>query len=199
MVRLILTSSIVVSLLTLTACSGAAKTERRFIMSDNPMVVIETNKGTMTVELWADRAPGTVRNFLAYVDEGFFDGLIFHRVIPGFMIQGGGFTPDMTQKATKPNIKNEASAFARNERGTLAMARTPDPHSASSQFFINLVKNEFLDFKEPTQQGWGYCVFGKVIDGMDAVDAIAKVPTGYSGPHGDVPTEPVIITSIKRQ
>jgi peptidyl-prolyl cis-trans isomerase B (cyclophilin B) len=199
MVRLFLTLSIVVSLLTLAACSGATKPERRFIMSDNPMVIIETNHGTMTVELWADRAPGTVRNFLAYTDEGFFDGLIFHRVIPGFMIQGGGFTQDMTQKATKPNIKNEASAFARNERGTLAMARTPDPHSASSQFFINLTKNEFLDFKEPTQQGWGYCVFGKVIDGMDAVDAIAKVPTGYSGPHGDVPTEAVIITSIKRK
>ena len=168
-------------------------------MSDNPMVVIETNKGTITVELWADRSPGTVRNFLAYVDESFYDGLIFHRVIPGFMIQGGGFNPDMSQKTTKANIKNEASAFARNERGTLAMARTPDPHSASSQFFVNLSNNEFLDFKEPTNQGFGYCVFGKITDGMDVVDDIAKVPTGYNGPHGDVPTEPVIITSIKRQ
>ncbi|MFH1532532.1 MAG: peptidylprolyl isomerase [Pseudomonadota bacterium] len=168
-------------------------------MSSNPMVVMETSKGTVTIELWADRSPGTVRNFLAYVDEGFFDGLIFHRVIPGFMIQGGGFTQDMTQKSTKDNIKNEASQFAKNDRGTLAMARTPDPHSASSQFFINLSKNEFLDFKEPTQKGWGYCVFGKVIDGMDVVDVIAQVPTGHKGPHGDVPTEPVTITSIKRQ
>ena len=199
MVRWILTTSIAAALLLSSACSGPAKTERRFIMSDNPMVVIETSKGTLSVELWADRSPGTVRNFLAYVDDGFFDGLIFHRVIPGFMIQGGGFDPKMAQKETKANIKNEASAFARNERGTLAMARTPDPHSASSQFFINLARNEFLDFKEPTQQGWGYCVFGKVVDGMDVVDAIAQVPTGYNGPHGDVPTEPVIITSIKRQ
>ncbi len=199
MVRWTLASSFVVASLALFACSGPTKTERRPYMSDNPMVVIETNKGTITVELWADRSPGTVRNFLAYVDESFYDGLIFHRVIPGFMIQGGGFNPDMSQKTTKANIKNEASAFARNERGTLAMARTPDPHSASSQFFVNLSNNEFLDFKEPTNQGFGYCVFGKITDGMDVVDDIAKVPTGYNGPHGDVPTEPVIITSIKRQ
>ena len=195
----ILTTSIVATLLACSACSGPTKTERRPFMSDNPVVVIETNKGTITAELWADRSPGTVRNFLAYTDEGFFDGLIFHRVIPGFMIQGGGFDPDMTQKAAKANIKNEASLFARNDRGTLAMARTPDPHSASSQFFINLAKNEFLDFKEPTQQGFGYCVFGAVIDGMDVVDEIAKVPTGYKGPHGDVPIQAVIIISIKRK
>ena len=168
-------------------------------MSSNPMVIIDTNKGTLTAELWADRFPETVRNFLAYTDEGFFDGLIFHRVIPNFMIQGGGFTADMKQKPTKANIKNEASVFARNEQGTLAMARTPDPHSASSQFFINLKDNGFLDFTEPTQQGWGYCVFGKVIEGMDVVDAIAQVSTGHSGPHGDVPNQPVIINSIKRQ
>lgn len=199
MVHWTMTTSIVAALLVVQACSGPTVNERRFYMSDNPMVIIDTNKGTLTVELWADRSPETVRNFLAYTDEGFFDGLIFHRVIPNFMIQGGGFTPDMSQKPTKANIKNEASAFAKNERGTLAMARTPDPHSASSQFFINLKDNGFLDFTEATQQGWGYCVFGKVIEGMEVVDVIAQVPTGYSGPHGDVPTEPVIITSIKRQ
>jgi len=198
MVRKILATFIITALPALAACSGPAKEERRPYMSDNPMVVIETNKGAITAELWADRSPGTVKNFLAYADEGFYDGLIFHRVIPGFMIQGGGFAPDMTQKPTRANIKNEASAFARNDRGTLAMARTPDPHSASSQFFINLTDNEFLNFKEPTQQGFGYCVFGKVFDGMDVVDAIAQVPRGHKGPHGDVPTEPVIITSIKR-
>ena len=198
MKRTFLTITIVAALLAATACSSATPKKRRPYMSQNPMVVIETNKGTITAELLADRAPGTVKNFLDYASEGFFDGLIFHRVIPNFMIQGGGFTEDMSQKPTKANIKNEASQFARNERGTLAMARTPDPHSASSQFFINLSDNAFLDFKEPTQQGWGYCVFGKVIDGMDVVDAIAKVPTGHSGPHGDVPKEPVIITSIKK-
>ena len=199
MKRTFLTLTIVAALLVANACSSATMKKRRPNMSQNPMVVIETNKGTITVELLADRAPDTVKNFLDYATEGFFDGLIFHRVIPGFMIQGGGFTQDMTQKPTKANIKNEASQFARNERGTLAMARTPDPHSASSQFFINLSDNAFLDFKEPTQQGWGYCVFGKVTDGMDVVDAIAKVPTGQHGQHGDVPKEPVIITSIKKR
>ena len=198
MARTFLMTTIVAALLAATACSGATPMKRRPNMSQNPMVVIETNKGAFTVDLWADRAPGTVKNFLDYASEDFFDGLIFHRVIPGFMIQGGGFTPDMTQKTTKANIKNEASQFARNERGTLAMARTPDPHSASSQFFINLSDNAFLDFKEPTQQGFGYCVFGKVVDGMDVVDDIAKVPTGHHGPHGDVPKEPVTIISIKK-
>ncbi|MBM4372506.1 MAG: peptidylprolyl isomerase [Deltaproteobacteria bacterium] len=187
-------------LLAVAACSGTdhREPERRIPVNANPVVVITTSKGTIKAELWADRAPGTVKNFLAYVDEGFFDGLIFHRVIPGFMIQGGGFSPTMKQKATKANIRNEAGPFGRNERGTLAMARTPDPHSASSQFFINLVYNDFLDFREPTSQGFGYCVFGKVFEGMEVVDAIAAVPRGNHGPHGDVPTTPVVITSIRR-
>ena len=167
-------------------------------MSKNVFVVIETSKGAMKVELWADKAPNTAANFLSYVDEGFFDGLIFHRVIPGFMIQGGGFNSTMVQKATKAQIRNEASPNALNTRGTLAMARTNDPHSATAQFFVNLVSNDFLNFRSEDVRGWGYCVFGKVVEGMDVVDEIAKVKTGQHGPHGDVPTTPVVIKSISR-
>jgi len=164
----------------------------------NPVVTMETSMGTVTIELDADKAPKTVANFLAYVDEKFYDGTIFHRVIPDFMVQGGGFLPDMQQKATRGNIENEAANGLVNDRGTLAMARTPDPHSASSQFFINHKDNDFLNFASPTPQGYGYCVFAKVIDGMDVIDEIAKVSTGNQGPHGDVPTEAVIIQSVAR-
>ncbi len=165
----------------------------------NDVVIMETSKGALTIELDTEKAPVTVANFLGYVDDQFFDGTIYHRVIPDFMIQCGGFTPEMQQKPTRENIQNEAANGLLNDRGTLAMARTPDPHSASSQFFINLKSNGFLDFQSETSDGFGYCVFGKVIDGMDVVDEIAGVATGNHGPHGDVPTEPVIITSVKRK
>jgi len=161
-------------------------------------IVIDTNHGKITAELYADKAPATVSNVLAYVDEKFYDDTIFHRVIDGFMIQGGGFTKNMNQKPTKPPVKNEADNGLNNTRGTLAMARTMVPDSATCQFFINHHNNPNLDHTSKTPQGWGYCVFGKVVDGMDVVDAIAKVPTGFSGPHQNVPTEPVIIKSIRR-
>ena len=163
----------------------------------NSVVTIETSAGTIRAELWDDRAPITVANFLGYVDDGFFDGLIFHRVIDGFMAQGGGFTPDMQQKATGPQIKNEAAADKANNRGTLAMARTSVVDSATAQFFINLVDNDFLDHRDETEQGFGYCAFGEVIDGLDVVDKIAAVKTGRHGPFSDVPVEPVEIQSIR--
>lgn len=167
---------------------------------DNPIVVMDTNKGTITIELWADRAPITVENFLRYTENNFFDGLVFHRVIPGFMIQGGGFDPDMVQKSTYDAIKNEASASLPNDRGTLAMARTNVVDSATSQFFINLVDNDFLNHTDETPRGFGYAVFGEVIDGMDVVDAIAGVATGSGrGGHQNVPVEPVIINSATLQ
>ncbi|MEB4591773.1 peptidylprolyl isomerase [Candidatus Thiothrix sp. Deng01] len=160
-------------------------------------ILIETNKGDIKVELDAAKAPKTVANILAYVNEGFYDGTIFHRVIPGFMIQGGGMTSDMREKADKrPPIENEADNGLKNDRGTLAMARTNDPHSASSQFFINVKDNDFLNFRSKTPQGWGYAVFGKVVEGMDVVDAIVGVKTGNSGFHQDVPVEPVIMTKV---
>lgn len=172
--------------------------ERSVTATANPVVKIETSKGTLTVELWPDKAPQTVANFLAYTDASFFDGTIFHRVIDGFMIQGGGFTPDMNQKPTRAPVKNEARADAPNARGTLAMARTSDPNSATSQFFINLVDNGFLNHTAPNPRGWGYCVFGKVTDGLPVLDAIGKVRTGNKGGHQDVPVEPVTILSVKR-
>ena len=158
-------------------------------------IVMETSKGTIEIELDAAKAPISAANFVKYVKQGFYDGLIFHRVIPGFMVQGGGFTPDMQQKEPADKIQNEAKNGLKNVKGTLAMARTPDPHSASSQFFINLKDNSFLDY--PGQDGWGYCVFGKVTKGMDVVDAMATVETGRKGPHGDVPVEPILIKSAK--
>lgn len=158
-------------------------------------IVMETSKGTIEIELDAAKAPISAANFVKYVRKGFYDGVIFHRVIPDFMIQGGGFTPDMQQKETDGNIENEAKNGLKNVRGSLAMARTPNPHSASSQFFINLKDNSFLDY--PGQDGWGYCVFGKVSKGMEIVDAIAGVATGRKGQHGDVPVEPVLIKSAK--
>ena len=157
------------------------------------MVVFETNKGTFTVELNAEKAPVTVANFINYIDKGHYDGTIFHRVIPGFMVQGGGFEPGMNQKSSDDEIQNEANNGLPNVVGSLAMARTNEPHSASNQFFINVGNNSFLDFKSETPQGWGYAVFGKVVDGMDVVDTIKGVETGNNGPHQDVPVEDVII------
>ena len=145
-------------------------------MSENPVVLLETTSGDILVELYPDKAPETVANFLKYVDDGFYNNTIFHRVIPGFMIQGGGLTARMQQKDTSAPIKNEADNGLKNDRGTIAMARTMDPHSATAQFFINLVDNDFLNFQAPSGNGWGYCVFGRVTEGMDVVDAIARTP-----------------------
>ncbi|WP_414039178.1 peptidylprolyl isomerase [Acidithiobacillus sp. M4-SHS-6] len=164
----------------------------------NPQVVLHSNKGDIVIELDAEKAPNSVENFLSYVDEGFFDGTIFHRVIPGFMIQGGGFTADMQQKKTHAPIQNEAENGLKNLRGTLAMARTNDPHSATAQFFINLTDNDFLNFKAASGSGWGYAVFGKVVSGMEVVDEIAKVPTGNKGMHQDVPKATVSIDKGER-
>ena len=164
----------------------------------NPIVVMETSEGTIKIELWADKAPGTVANFLRYVDDGFYNGTIFHRVIPDFMIQGGGLTPDMKQKKTRDPIKNEADPEFKNERGTLAMARTGLIHSATSQFFINVVDNPFLNQKNKTPAGFGYAVFGKVIEGMDVADRIKDVKTISFGQHENVPASPVLITTVKR-
>ncbi|MBN1319866.1 MAG: peptidyl-prolyl cis-trans isomerase [Thermoleophilia bacterium] len=163
---------------------------------NNPRVLIDTSHGAITLELDAAKAPLTAENFVAYASAGFFDETIFHRVIPGFMIQGGGFTADMLQKPANPPIANEADNGLKNDRGTIAMARTSDPHSASSQFFINLKDNGFLNHTAKTGAGWGYAVFGKVVDGMDVVDAIACVATGNHGPHSDVPREPVVMNQV---
>ncbi|MEA3303634.1 MAG: peptidylprolyl isomerase [Pseudomonadota bacterium] len=155
------------------------------------MIKFTTNHGEILIELNEEKAPLSCENFKQYVTDGHYDGTIFHRVIKGFMIQGGGFMPDMMQKATRDNIENEAKNGLSNKRGTLAMARTMEPHSASSQFFINVKDNNFLDY--PGQDGWGYCVFAEVTEGMDVVDSIEQVTTGNSGGHGDVPVEPVIV------
>ena len=168
------------------------------VAAENPEVVLETSKGRIILELYPDKAPDTVKNFLDYVDAKFYDGTIFHRVIPNFMIQGGGFTDDMKQKSTQTPIKNEADTGVKNGRGTIAMARTSDPHSATAQFFINTNNNDFLDHKNKTPQGWGYAAFGKVIEGMDTVDAISAVKTATRGMYGDVPVEPVVIISARR-
>ncbi len=157
------------------------------------MVKLHTRFGAITLELDADKAPETVKNFLAYVEAGHYDGTIFHRVIKDFMIQGGGMLPDMSQKSTGAQIRNEANNGLKNVRGSIAMARTSDPHSATAQFFINTVDNDFLDFRAETSQGWGYCVFGKVVEGMDVVDQIRAVKTGKSGYHSDVPVEAIVI------
>jgi cyclophilin family peptidyl-prolyl cis-trans isomerase len=163
----------------------------------NPVVVMETSKGTIKIELFPDKAPETVKNFLSYVDDKFYDGTIFHRVIRGFMIQGGGFDPEMRQKQTKAPIKNEASNGLSNARGTIAMARTMDPDSATAQFYINVVDNPALDAAN-ARDGVGYCVFGKVTEGMDVVDQIRAVQTGVRGGMRDVPVEPVAIKSVRR-
>ena len=156
-------------------------------------VLLKTNKGDITLTLDAVKAPKTVANFLAYVKSGHYDGTIFHRVIDNFMIQGGGMAPGMKQKPTQAEIENEANNGLKNVNGSVAMARTNEPHSASSQFFINVNDNDFLNHTAPTAQGWGYAVFGAVSDGMDVVSAIRKVKTGSSGFHQDVPTEDVVI------
>ncbi|MCG8428142.1 MAG: peptidyl-prolyl cis-trans isomerase [Chromatiales bacterium] len=157
------------------------------------MVTLKTNKGDIVIKLDAEKAPKTSENFIQYVKDGFYDGTIFHRVISNFMIQGGGFEPDMTQKATRDPIENEAKNGLSNKIGAIAMARTMDPHSASAQFFINVADNKFLDY--PGQDGWGYCVFGEVVEGMDVVNAIKDVPTGTKASHQDVPMEDIIIES----
>ena len=163
-----------------------------------PHVIMKTSLGEMTIELYPDKAPISVQNFLDYVDAKFYDGTIFHRVIPTFMIQGGGFTEDMQQKPTKPPIKNEAGNGLKNTTGTLAMARTGVVDSATSQFFINTVDNAFLDHRDETPAGFGYAVFGKVVNGMDVVKKIAAVPTTTKAPHQNVPVTPVIIESVRR-
>lgn len=157
-------------------------------------VQLHTNLGDIVIRLDAEKAPVSTANFLAYVKEGFYDGTIFHRVIPGFMAQGGGFTQDYKQKSTHAPIKNEADNGLPNRRGTVAMARTPDPNSATAQFFINYTDNDFLNYKSPTPQGWGYAVFGEVVKGMEVVDEMAKVPTGAGGPFPtDVPQKAIVI------
>jgi peptidyl-prolyl cis-trans isomerase A (cyclophilin A) len=164
-------------------------------LAANPQLEVKTSMGTITVELYEDKAPKSVENFLRYAQDDFFNGTVFHRVIPGFMIQGGGFTPDLKQKDTRAPIQNEARNGLKNQTGTLAMARTSDPHSATAQFFINLKDNSFLD--NPGRDGWGYTVFGKVVQGFDIVQKIATVPTGNAGPHQNVPNTPVVIESVK--
>ncbi|MFX0573236.1 peptidylprolyl isomerase [Nocardia nepalensis] len=158
-------------------------------------VNLATNYGPIVLELDEAKAPGTVANFVSYVNAGHYNGTIFHRVIPGFMIQGGGFTPEMQQKGTQAPIQNEANNGLKNNRLTVAMARTNDPHSATAQFFVNVNDNDFLNHSAPTPQGWGYTVFGKVVEGSEVVDKIAAVPTGSSGMHQDVPLDPVVIES----
>ena len=164
---------------------------------DMPYVELETTMGNIVIELNQEKAPNTVANFLEYVKSGHYDGTLFHRVIDGFMIQGGGMDANMTEKSTNAPIQNEADNGLKNEVGTIAMARTSDPHSATAQFFINVKDNSFLNFSGKNPQGWGYVVFGKVTEGMDIVNKIKGVPTGKYGFHADVPTTPVVITHAK--
>ena len=164
-------------------------------LAANPMVELKTNQGDIVVEVFADKAPKSADNVIQYVKDGLYNGTVFHRVIDGFMIQGGGFDADMKQKSTRAPIENEARNGLRNEVGTLAMARTADPHSASSQFFINLVANTALDY--PSRDGWGYAVFGKVVKGLEVVESIAKQPTANRGFHQNVPVEAVIVNSAR--
>lgn len=161
------------------------------------LVILHTSMGDITLELNKEKAPATVENFIEYVTDGHYNGTIFHRVIDGFMIQGGGFDKDMQQKPTNAPIKNEANNGLKNDNGTIAMARTQDPHSASAQFFINVKDNDFLNYTSETMQGWGYAVFGKVVDGMDVVKKIKSVKTGNKGFHQDVPQEPILIETAE--
>jgi peptidyl-prolyl cis-trans isomerase B (cyclophilin B) len=163
---------------------------------DDTMIIMHTNYGDITLELDSERAPVTTANFIAYARDGYYNGTIFHRVINDFMIQGGGFEVGMSQKPTGKPIENEADNGLKNDAGTIAMARTMDPHSATAQFFINVRDNDFLNHTSPTSQGWGYAVFGRVVDGMDVVDKIKAVPTGSAGGHQDVPVEDVVIESV---
>lgn len=190
MLKIIITGlSIFGLVITFTSLAEAGQT--------NPKVLMKTTKGDITLELYQDKAPITVKNFLSYVDEKFYDNTIFHRVIKDFMIQGGGLTEDFIEKSAKPPIKNEATNGLKNKRGTIAMARMNAPHSATCQFFINHVDNSFLD-NGVASDGWGYCVFGKVVDGMDVVDAIAKSPTMTKHGMTDVPRETIKIISVSR-
>ena len=184
----------VIATLTLVVSIGAGAADR----AANPQVEMKTSLGTIVLELYPDKAPLTVENFLQYVKDGHYQGTLFHRVIPGFMIQGGGFGPDFKQKATRSPVKNEAANGLKNAMGTISMARTSDPHSATAQFFINVADNVALDFRFPTQEGYGYTVFGKVVKGMDVVYRIVKVQTG-PGPagHQNVPVKPVIIEQAR--
>jgi peptidyl-prolyl cis-trans isomerase B (cyclophilin B) len=176
------------------AAEKSRKPEKPKMTEQAPQVKFQTSLGDIVIKLNREKAPGTVGNFLTYVKEGHYDGTIFHRVIRDFMAQGGGFTQDFKQKPTHPPIKNEADNGLKNQRGTIAMARTPDPHSASAQFFINYKDNGFLDYKSATPQGWGYAVFGEVTSGMDVVDKMATIPTGAGGPMPtDVPKTPIVI------
>ena len=177
----------------ITATSSSARADE----SSPPQVTFETNHGSFLLELDGGAAPETVENFLAYVRDGFYEGTIFHRVIAGFMIQGGGFTPDFKQLQTRAPIRNEADKGGPNNRGTIAMARTSDPHSATAQFFINVVDNDFLNHRSPTAQGWGYAVFGRVVEGMDTVDRIAAVETSSRGMFQDVPKDTIVIQKIR--
>ena len=187
---------VVVSLGFAAGGAGGAEPVKAGTPAKNPAIVFSTSLGDITVELFAEQAPITVKNILDYVDAGFYDGTIFHRVIPGFVVQGGGMTPKLDQKKTQPPIKNEADNGLKNTRGTLSMARTDEVNSATSQFFINLRDNTSLDHGV---RGFGYAVFGKVTAGMDVVDKIAAVRTGSQGGQRDVPVEPVVVRSVKRQ
>jgi len=162
----------------------------------NPVATFKTSLGSFDIELFADKSPATVKNFVDYIDAGFFNGTVFHRVIPGFMIQGGGMEPGLKEKETRAPIKNEADNGVPNARGSIAMARTSDPHSATCQFFINVADNKPLNFRSKDQSGWGYCAFGQVTNGMDVVDAIAAVETGNRFPHQNVPKTDVLIESV---
>lgn len=196
----ILSLSVVIAAVLSLLIFPTVKGQKNMNDSANPVVILETSMGNITIELDAQNAPNTTENFLAYVDDGYFEGTTFHRVIPGFMIQGGGITADMQDKpSSRAPIKNEANNGLKNDRGSIAMARTNDPHSATSQFFINHKDNGFLNHSSETMQGWGYAVFGKVTDGMDVVDTIAAVRTGNKGGHSDVPLETITITGAKRQ
>ncbi len=178
--------------------TAPAQAPKKAAPAGPPVVVMTTNKGTIKIELFPDKAPKTVANFLAYVDDKFYDGTIFHRVIPDFMIQGGGFTADMAEKNTRAPVENESKGGESNVRGTISMARTNDPNSATAQFFINHANNRMLDYGARGANQWGYAVFGRVIEGMDVVDAIAAVPTGNKGPYQNVPVDNVVIESIRR-
>jgi peptidyl-prolyl cis-trans isomerase B (cyclophilin B) len=183
-------SALVFTLALMTASAQAAQA--------GPIVFMSTNHGDVRIELDRDKAPETVDNFLRYVEEGYYDGTIFHRVISNFMIQGGGYTQDFQKKATHEPIRNEADNGLKNDRGTIAMARTAEPHSATAQFFINVTNNDFLNHAAKTRRGWGYAVFGRVIEGMETVDGIRNLPTGPQGPFPkDVPTGPVVIESME--
>lgn len=199
----LLTAVLAVSLPLAFATPGAARTTKGETdvtdATDAPRVEIRTSKGDIVVELDRELAPDTVDNFLRYVDDGFYDGTIFHRVIEGFMVQGGGFTPEMDRKETRAPVRNEADNGLENDRGTIAMARTSDPHSATAQFFVNHGDNDALNHRSKTPRGWGYTVFGRVVEGMDVVDAIAGVPTTTRDGMRDVPAEPVVIEQMERR